>query len=162
MLEEIFFLQNQTNILFITIFLGWSSINVLGSLFAFLVNRQQSEIKHFLRMNVFLGIASNILGGIIYYILRSNGRSMPSKQQILEASIAMENLLIFGAGIAAVIFVIGLFIFLKDSLSQPDIYKGFGLAMIVQAIFAFLLMLASYISNQIYTNELIKIIISGI
>ncbi len=158
MLEEIFFLQNQTNILFITIFLGWSSINIFGSLFAFLINLKQAEITHFLRMNILLGIIGEALGGLIYTVLKANGKSSPSTQQILETSIAMENLLVLAAGLSAILFVIGIFLFLKDTSNEKTLLKGLGLSMITQSIFTFLLVLATYISNQIYTNELIEII----
>lgn len=153
---EVFSSQIQTNLLFMTILIVWVAINISGSFFAFFATQKKTEMYYFLLMNILFNVVSGVIAFFGYASLTSIDIVNASAQFILERSIAFENVLIFNAGLDIAYLLVGVLLLVHQNEKYQKILKGFGLSVIIQAVFLFFLDVSAFISNQIYTNDLIS------
>lgn len=157
-LQDIFITQNEANQLFMTILIGWATINIVAPAVAIFLVHKKSEMYYFLLMNVLFNFVNLGIAIPTQVMLEKRRETAPVTRELLENSISLENILIFNAGLDLLYITIGLIMFLSPNKVRHSLLKGFGLSVIIQATFLFILDLTAYISNQLHTNAIIEYI----
>lgn len=161
-LQDIFITQNEANQLFMTILIGWATINVIASAVAMFLVHKKSEMYYFLLMNVLFNVVNLSIAVPTQIMLEKRSETLPAVRELLENSISLENILIFNAGLDLLYITIGFVLFLSPNKIRQNLLKGFGLSVIIQAIFLFVLDFTAYISNQLYTNSIMEYIFTNL